>query len=66
MSVFEEFFGKPKPSVDPSIAASVWMEKTPIFTKLPKADEETIKIKSGDFKRVIAQAFKAGFERAQQ
>jgi hypothetical protein len=61
--IFSSLGKSTKPSVDPAIAASVWMEKTPIFKKLPSSDDETIKIKAGDFKRVMRQAFVAGFER---
>lgn len=66
--VFDKVLGrKPsKPNVDPLVAANVWMERTPIFKKLPADGEQVISIKAGDFRRVMRQAFVAGFERAMQ
>lgn len=67
MGLFEEIFGDKKREIksDPDLRISfdVWSEKQPFYTKLPKDENATIKIKAADLRRISSMAYAAGFER---
>lgn len=67
MSLFDDIFGeKTQPEPNLEICFTVWSEKQPFYGKLPKENDTVIKIKSGDFRKLAAAAYTAGFRRSKQ
>lgn len=55
---------KPSIPIDGVLAFGIWFAKQPIAAKLPKGDDEVIKLKTGDVRRLIQMGYIAGLEMA--
>lgn len=70
MNIFDDLLGnlgkKPGAKSEPDlrIAFEIWKSKQPFFQKIPAEDDAVIKIKAGDFRKIAAQSYAAGYERS--